>query len=108
MDHRPWPGYKKCFFYNGENLSLIQDAMQLYAAGFVIFTNQMRENGASLRGRIIFDREISLEGGPTASFSSLKLGFASGQFYHFTDEYSFWAWNQAAGNSVLSGHAKIA
>lgn len=101
--HRPFGG-NTLFFYN-QNLVPILDALSLYEATKVFFTNQKRKPNGELLGRVIMDKELRVQGKPSLT-NKLILTYP-GREYIFHDEYSFWKWNQNLARITMDATALI-
>jgi len=78
-------------FYD-ERLCPILDVISLYSAKKIIFTNQQRIPGQSLRGRKLVECSAMIRGRPSL-FNRLDIEYNNGNTYSFYDEYSFAAWS---------------
>ena len=77
-------------FFFDENLRQIEDSYSLFHAKEVILTNQAREIGQPLRGKLLLDKIVPMHGKPSLR-NSLRLEYDGG-VYTFRDEYSFYDW----------------
>lgn len=87
--YKPFAG-NALYFYD-QNLKLLLDLYALYHAESVIFTNQERKPGESLRGKVLFEAQVTLFGQPSVR-NYLRLR-RNDQDYMFRDEWSFYECN---------------
>ena len=89
--------------YRNENLTKIEDPLQLYEAEIVYFTNDSRP--LEIQGNRLFDDTVNVSA-MGAITSSLRFVYQGGGQYLFRDEASFFYWS---GNTtrIQVAEAKI-
>ena len=99
--YKPFGG-NETYLYNEQLVPILDDAA-LYSSHKVIFTNQNRIPGKSLKGFIIFNMPIRIQG--SLRGTRLALVSTEGDRYDFDDEYSFFLWQNKEIRSFH--HAEI-
>ena len=87
--YRPFSG-NNLYLYD-ENLRLIQDALSLYNAKKIIFTNIEREPRQPFEGYVLLDREMWVHGLPSR-VTRFQIDYEGGSHF-FYDEFSLSMWH---------------